>query len=133
MKYAPYLGAFCAILLIISCFMPWAYYPDIDQVFTGFYSNANIYGRPGKGLVFLAVAGSVLFFIPKIWAKRISQVLGVFVLAYGIKSFILFASCYSGICPQKKAGLFLMMISCVLILLASLFTGVKLPEESKNQ
>ena len=75
----------------------------------------------------------ILFFIPKIWAKRVGQITAVIILAYAIKTFILFASCYAGICPEKKSGIFLVLWSAIFILAASLFTGVKLPEESKNQ
>ncbi|HEY4156199.1 MAG TPA: hypothetical protein VGM24_12250 [Puia sp.] len=133
MKYAPYIGILAVIVLILSCFMSWAYYPDINQTFTGFYSNQNIYGKPGRAFVFLAVCICILFLIPKLWAKRISQFLGILILAYAIKSFILFTSCYNGICPVKKTGVFLMLISSLFILLAGLFTGVRLPDESKNQ
>ncbi len=133
MKYAPYFGILAAVLLIIASIIPWAYYPDIKQTFNGFYSNQNIYGQPGKAFVFFAVLSSVFFLIPKLWAKRVNQFLGVIVLAYAIKSFNLFAACYQGICPQKKTGLFLMLISALSILIASLFSGVKLPEGSKNQ
>jgi hypothetical protein len=133
MKFAPYIGILAAMLLIIACFMPWAYYPDINQTFTGFYSKQNNYGKPGEAFLFLAVVSSVLFLIPKLWAKRVSQFLGIIILAYAIKSFILFASCYKGICPEKRAGLFLILISAIFILIASLFSGVKVPEEPKNQ
>jgi hypothetical protein len=120
-------------LLITASFIPWAYYPDINQTFNGFYSNQNIYGRPGKALVFLAALSTALFLIPKLWAKRLNQFLSIIILAYAIKSFNLFASCYQGICPQKKPGLFLMLIAALCILIGSLFSGVKLPEEPKNQ
>lgn len=133
MKYAPYIGILAAALLITASFIPWAYYPDINQTFNGFYSNQNIYGRPGKAFVFLAALSTVLFLIPKLWAKRLNQFLGIIILAYAIKSFNLFASCYQGICPQKKPGLFLMLIAALFILIGSLFSGVKLPEEPENQ
>ncbi len=133
MKYAPYIGILAAILLIIACFMPWAYYPDIKQTFTGFYSNQNNYGRPGRAFLFLAVLSSVLFLIPRLWAKRLNQFLGILLLAYAIKSFILFASCYNGNCPEKRIGLILLLISSIFILGATLFSGVKIPEEPKNQ
>lgn len=133
MKYAPYIGTLAAILLITACFMPWTYYPDIHQTFNGFYSHQDNYGKPGKAFIFLAVFSVILFFIPKIWAKRVGQITAVIILAYAIKTFILFSSCYAGICPEKKPGIFLVLLSAILILAASLFTGVKLPEESKNQ
>ncbi|MEO6960723.1 MAG: hypothetical protein ABIY90_02085 [Puia sp.] len=133
MKYAPYIGALAAILLITACFMPWTYYPDIHQTFNGFYSHQDNYGKPGKAFIFLAVFSIILFFIPKIWAKRVGQITAVIILAYAIKTFILFSSCYAGICPEKKPGIFLVLLAALFILAASLFTGVKLPEESKNQ
>jgi predicted membrane-bound spermidine synthase len=74
-----------------------------------------------------------LLLVPKLWAKRASQVTGIIVLAYAVKTYILFTSCYNGICPEKKIGIFIVMISSLLILLAGLFTGVKIPEEKKDQ
>lgn len=133
MKYAPHIGILAAILLIISCFLPWAYYPDIHQTFTGFYSKENIYGRPAKAFIFLAVVVMILTLIPRLWAKRVGQLLGIFILAYAVKSFILFTSCYNGVCPEKKAGIFLVLFSAIFILIASLFTGIKISGESKDQ
>ena len=133
MKYAPHIGILAAILLIISCFLPWAYEPDIHQTFTGFYSKENIYGRPVKAFIFLAVVVMILTLIPRLWAKRVGQLLGIFILAYAVKSFILFTSCYNGVCPEKKAGIFLVLFSAIFILIASLFTGIKIPGESKDQ
>ena len=66
MKYAPYIGILAAILLIISCFLPWAYYPDIQQTFTGFYSHENTYGRPGKAFIFLALLITIFLLIPRL-------------------------------------------------------------------
>jgi hypothetical protein len=129
MKYAPYIGVLAAMLLIISCFFPWAYYPDIQQTFTGFYSHENTYGRPGKTFIFLALLVTVFLLIPRLWAKRAGLVTGIVNLAYAIKTFILFTSCYNGICPEKKAGIFVVIFSAIIILMASLFTGVKIPEE----
>jgi hypothetical protein len=133
MKYVPYIGALAALLLITACFLPWAYYPDIHQTFTGLYSNQNNYGRPGKAFIFLAVVSSALFFIPKLWAKRVNQFIAIVILAYAVKSFTLFASCYAGICPEKKIGLVLMLTAAIIILIASLFSGIKITEDSKNQ
>jgi hypothetical protein len=129
MKYAPYIGVLAAMLLIISCFFPWAYYPDIQQTFTGFYSHENTYGRPGKAFIFLALLVTIFLLIPQLWAKRAGLVTGIVNLAYAIKTFILFTSCYNGICPEKKAGIFVVIFSAIIILMASLFTGVKIPEE----
>jgi len=52
MKYSQWIGVIAALLLIGACFMPWAYFPDLDKEFTGFFSQGNIYGKPGKVIIF---------------------------------------------------------------------------------
>ncbi len=41
------LGLAACIALVVSCFLPWGHYADINQDFTGFYSYQNQYGKPG--------------------------------------------------------------------------------------
>lgn len=129
MKYANWIGVAGAILLIIACFLPWAYYPDIDRYFTGFFSEKNMYGRPGKFLVFLSLITGALFIIPRIWAKRANLLVAAIVLAFSIKSFILFSACYHGICPEKKLGIFLVIIAPVIMVIAAIFPDLKLKDK----
>ncbi|MFI5155020.1 MAG: hypothetical protein ACHQEM_02485 [Chitinophagales bacterium] len=129
MKYATSIGIIGGVLLIIACFLPWAYYPDIDKNFTGFFSEQNMYGKPGKFLVFLSLVTIVLFIIPRIWAKRTNLLVTAIVLAFAIKSFILFSACYHGICPEKKFGVFLLLAASVLMVIASIFPDIKLKEK----
>jgi hypothetical protein len=119
--------SFC-LLLIVSCFLPWTYHADLGKSFTGFFSERNIYGKPGKFLVFIAVCSILLILIPKIWAKRTHIFLAAFAVGYAIKTYILFTSCYNAYCPEKQVGIFLMMASCILILLSSVLPDVKLEE-----
>jgi hypothetical protein len=49
--------------------------------------------------------------------KRTAFLSGGLCVAYAIKNFLLFGSCYRGYCPDKQAGLYLMLISSVLIFL----------------
>ncbi len=129
MKYANWIGVAGALILIIACFLPWAYYPDIDKNFTGFFSEKNIYGKPGKFLVFLSFVTIVLFIIPRIWAKRANLLVAAIVLAFSIKSYILFSACYHGICPQRKFGIFLLLLAPVVIVIASIFPDLKLKDK----
>ena len=46
--------------------------------------------------------------------------------AFAIKSFILFSGCYRGICPEKKAGLWLMLISAVAMLVMAILPDLKM-------
>jgi hypothetical protein len=130
MKYSQWIGIAASILLIAACFLPWAYYPDLQKNFTGFFSEKNMYGRPGKVLVFLAVVALILFLIPRIWAKRTNMLLGAVTLSFSIKSYILFVSCYKGICPDKEAGIFLILIAPAIMLLSAILPDIKLKEKT---
>ena len=124
MKYAAFVGVVAAFLLIVFCFMPWAYYPDLQENFTGFYSHQNHYGKPGKAFIFLAVISIVLFLIPRIWAKWANQVTGVVIFAYALKTFVLFSSCYHTICPQVKFALPAVLGSAAVLLVCSLLSKI---------
>ena len=125
MKYYKIFGLLACVLLAVSCFLPWAYYPDLHKSFTGFFSEQNIYGRPGKVFVFFAVISVVLIFINKIWAKRILVLFAVLNIGYLLKTYVIFTSCYSAYCPQKQYGLYLLIISCLALLVVSIFPNLK--------
>jgi hypothetical protein len=114
LKYAAVTGIAAALLLIVFCFLPWAYYPDLRENFTGFYSSHNYYGRPGRAFSFLAILSIVLFLIPKIWARWTNQLVGVILLSYAIKTYVLFSSCYNTICPEVKFALPGLLITSLL-------------------
>lgn len=124
MKYTQWIGIAAAIGLIISSFLPWTYYPDIDQVFTGIYSYENNYGRPGKALIPFAIICAIFFAIPRIWAKRWNLFFTVITFTYAIKSFILFSGCYRGICPTRLYGIWLTLVFSAIIFLAALFPSL---------
>ena len=129
MKYSQWIGLLALALLILSCFLPWTYYPDIQKTFTGFFSENNLYGKPGKALVILAVLSGVCFIVPRVWAKRIHFFLSAVIVAYAFRSFIIFASCYRGICPEKKVGLWLMLITAFVAMIMAFMP--KMPVKTK--
>ena len=110
--------------------MPWAYYPDLDKTFTGFFSEQNNYGQPGKVLIALALIMSIFFIVPRVWAKRVNIFIGILLIAFGLKSFILFAACYHGICPEKKPGIYLMITCCLEMVVAALLPTGKIKDGS---
>ena len=131
MKYSKWIGLGACIILMIACFMPWAYYPDINKSFTGFFSQDNSYGKPGKFLVFFAIVSILLILLPRVWAKRSHLFLAALFTGYAIKSYILFTSCYNTFCPEKKPGIYLMMAGCLLILLVAIFPDMKIANTKK--
>ena len=132
MKHYKIIGFTSALLLIISCFLPWTYYADIDKHFTGFFTYQNMYGKPGKAFIFLAVLSIVLILVDRIWAKRTLLFVTAVNVAYLIKTFVLFTSCYSGVCPIKEYGLYILIISVAGLVVASLFPDMKLAESKAD-
>lgn len=121
MKYSQWIGTAAAIVSITACFFPWTFHPDLNKYFTGFFSENNVYGKPGYVFIFLNALAIVFFAIPKLWAKRWNLFICGITVAYAVKSFIVYSGCYRGICPDKQAGLWIMLGATLLMLLMSLF------------
>ncbi|WEK33592.1 MAG: hypothetical protein P0Y53_13960 [Candidatus Pseudobacter hemicellulosilyticus] len=133
MKYSQWIGIAAAITLIVACFLPWTWHPDVQKTFNGFFSEQNVYGKPGKMLISFSSIAIVFFLIPKIWAKRWNLLVTALLLAFAIRCFIIYSGCYNGICPTKLAGIWLMLACAVLTLAMSLFPDMKVPAgKTKN-
>jgi hypothetical protein len=131
LKYAPFIGIAAALLLILFCFIPWAYYPDIRENFNGFYSYQNNYGKPGKTFIFLCVLSIVFSLVRRLWAKRVNQFLSVLIFAYALKTYILFSSSYNTYSPDIKPGLYGIVFFSFIILASSLFSKSPLKTEEE--
>ncbi|MET0242929.1 MAG: hypothetical protein ABW174_05660 [Flavitalea sp.] len=132
MKYSQWIGVLVTLGLIATCFFPWTYYPDLGKSFTGFFSEDSVYGKPGKVFIFLGVFAIVFFLIPRVWAKRWNFLFAALILAYGIKSYILYTGCYNGICPQKLAGIFIMLLFSVLVMVMAVIPDTKVKREKED-
>ena len=126
MKYSQWAGVAALAILVISCFLPWTYHPDLDKTFTGFFSQNNSYGKPGKVFIFFSLLASVGFIVKKVWAKRMNFFICALIVAFAFRCFIIFSGCYSGICPEKKGGLWLMLGASILSLVMAVIPDIKL-------
>jgi hypothetical protein len=137
-KLLSWIGMIACITLIISCFLPLTFYADphitneADRTFTSFYSYKDQYGKPGYSLVFLSALILLLMILPRVWAKRTNLFLGAFTLAYVIKTYILFTSCYNAYCPEKRTGIYIMLCSAIVILIACVFPNMKIVATKKE-
>jgi hypothetical protein len=104
---------------------------EAQRTFTGFSTYQNQYGRPGIFLTLIAVIVFAFMLLPKIWAKRANLFIAALGVGYAIKSYVLFAACYNAYCPEKKAGIFIMLISTIIMLIAAAFPDLKLEQEKK--
>ena len=129
MKYSQWIGIAAALLLVAACFMPWAYFPGLEENFSGFFSEKNSYGRPGKVLIFFSGVMILLFAIPKVWAKRGNLFVAVITIAFVIKSYILYTSCYQGLCPEKRPGIFLVLAASLITFVSALLPDLPVKQE----
>ncbi len=131
MRYSQWIGIAAVLLLIWACYLPWTYYPDIQKEFNGFFSEGNVYGRPGRIFLALGILQIVLFLVPKVWAKRANMFVSAITIAFAVKSYILFTACYQGICPDKRAGVFLILAAPVIMLIAALLVDLPVKPAKK--
>lgn len=133
MKYYKVIGLLACIGLVVSCLLPWAYYPDLHKSFTGFFSEKNVYGKPGIAFTFFAAVSLVLIFINKIWAKRTLIFFAALNVGYLLKTYVIFTACYGGYCPETQYGLYCVITSSVILLLVSFFPDVKINDVEKKE
>ena len=132
MRYSQWIGVVAAVVLVAACFLPWTYHPDLDKNFTGFFSEQNIYGRPGRVFIFFSAQGIIFYFIPRLLAKRWNLLVCALIVAYALKSFIVYSGCYQGICPTKKVGLWLMLLSAIIMLVMAVLPDVTLKDQDNR-
>lgn len=132
MKYSKWIGMASCILLIAVCFMPWTYHADVQKNFTGFFSQNDAYGKPGRYFVFFSILVFILISLQKIWAQRVHLFIAGIMIAYALKTYILYTSCYNAYCPEKRIGIFLVVFLSVVIFASSLFSDIKIPEAKKQ-
>ncbi len=133
LKILKWLGLIACLILIIACFLPWTYHADIDKTFTGLFSEKNAYGKPGKFLIFFAVVSAALILLKKVWAKRVHLFFAALTVGYAIKTYVMFTSCYNAYCPDKKLGIYLMMVCCIVIFIAATFPDLRIKSQKQTQ
>ena len=133
MKYYKTIGLSACVLLIISCFLPWTYYEDINKNFTGFYTEQNMYGKPAMFFIFIAVVSAALIYSNKLWAKRTHIFLVALSIGYLIKTYVLYTSCYNAYCPEKRYGLYVLIFTTLLLTAVAIFPDNKIMDDNDSQ
>ena len=129
-----YLGLLAAALLVLSCFLPWTTYNSVNLTFNGFnverFVTGNFYGKAGYPILFLTGVIVLLFLVKKLWAKRLAVFISAFLLAYIIRTYIIFTSGLVEGDVDTHFGMYLLMISSILVFISSLFPYM--PRQEKN-
>jgi hypothetical protein len=130
-RYSKWVTLFGALLMIAACYLPWAFYPDLNKSFNGFFSENNIYGKPAKLLISFALFNVLAQVVNSVFMKRVNLLLMALGFAYAIKSYIVYAECYKGYCPQKQIGIYLMVFASAMLLITSVLPAGKIKQDSK--
>ena len=83
--------------------------------------------------IFFAIVSILLIYHDKVWAKRTHIFLAALNIGYLIKTYILFTSCYNAYCPEKKFGLYLLILSSVVLMVVSVFPNTKVESNREER
>jgi hypothetical protein len=131
MKHAKWISLFIHVSIVVICFMPWTYHQDVQMYFNGFESaknqaGKNVYGEPGKFIIICTLLGTIMNFIPKVWAKFAQLFFTGIVLAYAMRCYHLYTSSYMGYTPQKQAGMYLIVAFSIASFVLSMLPDLKI-------
>lgn len=108
-------------VLIISCFLPWMTVESRALTITGVDTTGTTYRQPGIFHFIWAGAYLAFVFIPKLWARRTTVAMAGFNMAWAIRNFLLLPICQMGECPEREAGLYLLLVASLGMFVTPLF------------
>ena len=132
MRWMKWIGLLSALLLIISCFMPWVFIESKNITISGVDATGTNFGKPGYFHFIMAGIYIIFTLIPRVWSQRSNLLICAFNLAWAIRNFIIISACRMGECPAKEPGLYLSLFASALMLLSAFFPDIKL-KSGNNQ
>jgi len=132
MRYMKWVGLLVAAVLVLSCFMPWVVIESKSITVSGVDTTGTNFGKPGY-FNFVLTAFFLFFHLtPRVWAKRANLLVTALNLGWAVRNYFIISLCQSGDCPDKQAGIFLMVIASLLMLISALFPDMRLPGEKAS-
>jgi len=131
MKYSQLLGFLACIGEILACIMPWVFVAEQNLLISGINEAVPNFGRPGILNIIVCVIMGILFITPKIWAKRTNVIIAAINVSWSLRNYLLITACRAGECPEKRAGIYLLLCLSIFILLMSFLPPIKV--EQKQQ
>lgn len=129
MKYSQLIGVLAVLAIIGICFMPWIYISSIHTTVTGLQAERTSYGKPGLLNIFLSTLCVIFFLIPMVWAKRVNVFFATINFAWAVRNYILLTTCLGGECPEKRAGLFLLVFASLIVLVMSFLPKITIKSQ----
>ena len=133
MRYMKWIGLGAAILLIISCFTPWVFIESKNITVSGINATGTNFGKPGYFHLLMTILFILFTFIQRIWAKRTNLFVTAINIGWVVRNFFMITACQGGECPEKKIGIYMIVLSSVIMLLSAMFPDIKLPAQKENK
>jgi hypothetical protein len=127
MKNLKWPGIAAALLLVYACWTPWVTIASKGITITGVAAEGTSYGKPGALHLILVCLFIIFSLIPRLWAKRFNLLVTGLNTAWMLRNLLVLSLCRAGECPEKQWGIYLVLISSLLMLTASFF-----PEETRT-
>ncbi|MES2371058.1 MAG: hypothetical protein V4557_00660 [Bacteroidota bacterium] len=129
MKYSQRIGIIATIALMADCFLPWVFIASKQITVSGFIAIGTNFGKPGLLNFIMCVIMLVMFAVPAIWAKRTNVLVAALNLAFSIRNFIVLPFCMAGECPEKKIGLYLLVLLAAVIQVMALLPKMEVKKK----
>lgn len=94
-------------------------------------ASGTNFGKPGKLHLIICGIATLLFAIPRVWAKRTNWVFCMIGFAWALRNMLLFTRCELGTCPKVSIGLVLVLIFSLVMLACSLLPDLKVKSKVK--
>ena len=132
MKYSKWIGLLAAVVIVAACYMKWIYVPSVQLEIGGMHANGkHNFGRPGLMNIIMTILAALMFVLPFIWAKRVNLFFCAFNIAWAIRNYILLSKCYSGECPVKQSGLYILLAASLVMLIMAMMPDIEIKTEKK--
>jgi hypothetical protein len=120
-----WLGILVALLLIGACFLPWVTIQSNGIEVSGFDAKGTNFGKPGLFHFVIASFYIALLLINRVWSNRVAFFICALNIAWAVRNFVVITACRGGECPEKHAGIYIVILAAVSIMICALFIDVR--------
>jgi hypothetical protein len=100
---------------------------------SGVDATGTNFGKPGYFHFLLAALFLICTLVARVWAKRLNLLFTALNLGWAIRNVFILAACSGGDCPERKMGIWLMLLASVLMLVSALFPDMKVVEKKDSR
>jgi hypothetical protein len=131
-KILHYFSLLICVALIATCFIPWVHYNSINETFTGYnvkkFATGVYYGRAGLVITYFVAAIILLTLLPYIAAKRANMFVCALLVAYTLRTYVIFTGAMFDGEVEKLSGIYLIVLLSLILVVCSVFPYLKKEE-----